>query len=174
VSTPSTDVRRAPEPDGPDRPSAPQRRPKPAGGSFTGRALILALVAATLLVTLAVPVRAWFAQRAEIAGLRSDVAEAQERVAALEVEKERWEDPAFVAAEARRRLHFVLPGEVGYVTLGSEESLTADGQPVGPDQPWYSALWGAVQEVDETDAIPADAGTAGPSRSGTVDTGDGE
>ena len=90
------------------------------------------------------------------------------------IEKQRWEDPAFVAAEARRRLHFVLPGEVGYVTLGSEESLTADGQPVGPDQPWYSALWGAVQEVDDSDASPADSDTAGLSRSGTPAPGDGE
>ena len=173
MSTPSTDVRRAPEPDSPERPSAPPRRPKPAGGSFTGRALVLALVAATLLVTLAVPVRSWFAQRAEIAGLRSDVAEAQDRVAALEVQKERWEDPAFVAAEARRRLHFVLPGEVGYVTLGSEESLTADGEPAGPDQPWYSALWGAVREVDTTDAA-ADTGEAGDRPRGGRNAGDGE
>ena len=173
MSTPSTDVRRTPEPDGPERPSAPPRRPKPAGGSFTGRALVLALVAATLLVSLAVPVRSWFAQRAEIAGLRSDVAEAQERVAALEVQKERWEDPAFVAAEARRRLHFVLPGEVGYVTLGSEESLTADGEPTGPDQPGYSALWGAVQEVDKAEAA-ADPGTTGDRPGGGRTAGDGE
>ena len=109
---------------------------------------MLALVAATLLVTLAVPVRSWFAQRAEIAGLRSDVEAARERVAALEVQKERWEDPAFVAAEARRRLHFVLPGEVGFVTLGSEASITGEQGVAAPDQPWYTTLWGALQEAD--------------------------
>lgn len=147
MSTPTTDVRRPSSPDGPARPPASPRRPP--GGSFTSRALILALVAGTLVVSLAVPVRSWFAQRAEIADLRTSVAEAQERVAALELQKERWEDPAFVAAEARRRLHFVLPGEVGFVTLGSEQSLTSEGETTGPDQPWYSALWSAVQEVDD-------------------------
>ncbi len=123
---------------------------EPSRGSFTGRAFVLALVAATLLLTLAVPVRTWFSQRATIAGLRADVAAAGDRVASLQVEKQRWEDPAFVAAEARRRLHFVLPGEVGYVTIG------ADGAPVAqaadqqlPTDPWYASLWGALQEADD-------------------------
>ena len=127
--------------------AAPPGPPKRA--SFTGRALVLALVAATLLLTLAVPVRAWFAQRAEIAGLRADVDAARERVAALELQKQRWEDPAFVAAEARRRLHFVLPGEVGYVTLGSAESIAAEAADAAPADPWYASLWGALQEADD-------------------------
>jgi len=117
--------------------------------SLTGRALILALVAVTLFLTLAGPVRTWFAQRAEIAELRADVEATRERVAALQIEQERWDDPAFIAAEARRRLHFVLPGEVGYVTLGmetAEEELAAAA--AAADQEWYSTLWSAVREAD--------------------------
>jgi hypothetical protein len=117
------------------------------------------VVAATLLLTLAVPVRAWFAQRSEIAGLRADVESARERVAALEVEKQRWDDPAFVAAEARRRLHFVLPGEVGYVTLGAQSATGADAAEQGPQAPWYSSLWGALRAADADAA--ADAAPAG-------------
>ena len=129
--------------------------PTSKGPSFTGRALILAVVAATLLLTLAVPVRGWFAQRAQIAGLRADVDSARERVAALEVEAQRWDDPAFVAAEARRRLHFVLPGEVGFVTLGSAVAADgADGE-AGSQTPWYSSLWSALQEADADVAKPA-------------------
>lgn len=125
------------------------RSPRRRGGSLTGRALILALVAITLFVALVVPVRTWFAQRAEIAQLRADVEAVRDRVAELQLQKERWEDPAFVAAEARRRLHFVLPGEIGYVTLGSQsaEELAAE-QAAANAAPWYSALWGAMKEVD--------------------------
>ncbi len=131
------------------RPEQVLSGPQPAKGpSFTGRALILAVVAATLLLTLAVPVRSWFAQRAEIAGLRADVDAARERVAALEVETQRWDDPAFVAAEARRRLHFVLPGEVGFVTLGSGAAAAGDAAQDGPQTPWYASLWGALREAD--------------------------
>jgi cell division protein FtsB len=144
VSTSGTDARPAPAEVRPPGPPAP-----PKSGSFTGRALILALVAATLLLTLAVPVRAWFAQRAEIAGLRADVESARSRVAALEIQKQRWEDPAFVAAEARRRLHFVLPGEVGFVTLGSEASIAAEASDAGPTGPWYASLWDSLQEADD-------------------------
>lgn len=122
-------------------------------GSFTGRAFILVLVLAAVGVLLAVPVRNWFGQRAEIAELQAQIAVGKDRVAALQLEQRRWQDPAFVAAEARRRLHFVMPGEIGYVALG------ADGRPAAEtiselaqqeDPSWYAKLWGAVQEADDS------------------------
>jgi hypothetical protein len=110
---------------------------------------MLVLVIVTLLVTLSVPARAWFAQRSQIATLRADVETTQQRVSDLQVQQERWQDPAFVAAEARRRLHFVLPGEVGYVTLGSKAAQVQAGEPGAASAPWYSSLWGALQEADD-------------------------
>jgi cell division protein FtsB len=121
----------------------------PSRGSFTRRALVLAVIAGALVFTLAVPVRAWLAQRAQIAALRTDVDAAQARVADLQVEKQRWEDPAFVAAEARRRLHFVLPGEVGYVTLGAGAAESAAKADAASEEPWFTTLWGAVQQADD-------------------------
>lgn len=134
---------------GPPAPPPGPPRPSKQGSSITGRALILALVAVTLFLSLTVPVRQWFAQRAEIAQLRADVEAARDRVAALQLEKLRWDDPAFVAAEARRRLHFVLPGEVGYVALGTEKTQEEIAAEAAGDQPWYSTLWGAVRAADE-------------------------
>lgn len=134
--------------------TAPRNR-----GSLTGRAVILALVMAALVLMLAMPIRAWMAQRAEIAGLQADVDAARARVAQLQILKERWNDPAFIAAEARRRLHFVLPGEIGYTTLG------ADGKPIVETMAaaealakmsWVDKLWGALQEADDA-ADPAAA-----------------
>ncbi|MBI1351953.1 MAG: septum formation initiator family protein [Actinomycetales bacterium] len=138
-------------------PSAASRPPEPrrSGGSFTSRALILAVVIGTLLLALAVPVRSWFGQRAQIATLRADVEAAQQRVADLETQKQRWDDPNFVAAEARRRLHFVLPGEIGYVTLGTEQQVLAADGATGPGEPWYSALWGAVRAADSPPPAPS-------------------
>ena len=132
-------------------------------GSLTSRALVLAAVAILLGVTLAVPVRSWLAQRAEIASLQADVEAARARVVSLTIEKERWQDPAFIAAEARRRLHFVLPGEVGYTTLGADgrpivESVAAEQQLAR--MPWTERLWVAVQEADDA-AEPATSQPAG-------------
>ena len=115
----------------------------------TGRVVALVVVLAALAVTLAIPVRAWLTQRAEIAALEADVAAAQIRVADLQQELEDWNDPAFVIAQARSRLHFVFPGEVGYVVLGS------DDRPVTPDTtaaqrpvPWYEQLWESTRQAD--------------------------
>ena len=119
--------------------------------ALTGRAAILILVLAALVVTLAIPLRAWLAQQSEIAALEADVASARERVADLEQELEDWEDPAFVIAQARSRLHFVFPGEVGYVVLGEDDRpiVPTDDAPVD-ESPWYSRLWESTRQADRS------------------------
>jgi len=103
-----------------------------------------------LLVSAGLPLREYLAQRGEISALEVEQADARDRVAELEAEKERLQDPAYIAAEARRRLHFVLPGETAYVVLAQDEAVaeSQDGGPAGEDAPWYSQLWGSVQEAD--------------------------
>ncbi len=115
---------------------------------------MLALVATVLLVSMAVPVRAWLAQRAQIADLRAQVTAAADRVAALQVEKQRWDDPSFVAAQARDRLHFVLPGEVGYVAVGAQTPADAAAAQEAAGQPWYSTLWDGLQKADDNASTP--------------------
>jgi cell division protein FtsB len=125
---------------------APRRR-----GSQTGRAAILTVVAAILVATLAVPVRAWFNQRDEIASLEADVAAARSLTENLRIEKERWADPAFIAAQARSRLHFVKPGEIGYTTIGTEdlpEELAPAPVVEAAPQLWFERLWSATSEAD--------------------------
>lgn len=110
---------------------------------------------AALAVTLAIPVRAWLSQRAEIAALESDVAAAKVRVADLQLQVEDWNDPAFVIAQARSRLHFVFPGEVGYVVLGSDDRpVAADPRPESRETPWYSMLWDSTRQADQA-TVPA-------------------
>ncbi len=129
---------------------APKQR-----GSLTGRAAVLALVFGLLVLTLAVPVRSWFAQRAEISGLEASVPAARERVAELQILQERWADPAFVVAEARRRLHFVMPGEVGYTTTGAA-GLPAEAALVGVRAgTWYDKIWIAVEQADQLAPVTA-------------------
>ena len=121
-------------------------------GSLTGRALALLVTVVLLGVILAVPVRNWFGQRAEILALEAQIEVAQENVDGLQLEQQRWADPAYIAAEARRRLHFVMPGEIAYVALGADgrpaaETISAEAAEVEPN--WYSMLWGALIEADD-------------------------
>lgn len=104
-------------------------------------------------VILAVPVRNYFGQRAEIAALEAQIQVTQENVDRLQLEQQRWEDPAYIAAEARRRLHFVMPGEIGYVALGADgrpAAETISEQAVEGDPNWYDKLWGALVEADDS------------------------
>lgn len=119
--------------------------------TLTGRAAILVLVLAALVVTLAIPLRAWMSQQAEIAALEADVAQSRERVESLRAELKDWEDPAFVIAQARSRLHFVFPGEVGYVVLGEDDRpIVPDEERAADQAPWYSRLWDSTLQADRS------------------------
>ena len=106
-----------------------------------------------LLVTVALPLRAFLEQRQYIGELRDTVSAQQERVAALEALKTRWQDPAYVMAQARERLHYVLPGETQYVVL-EPEAKAVPGVVMGAtpaqavaalERPWFSRLWSSVE-----------------------------
>ncbi|MEX2291338.1 MAG: septum formation initiator family protein [Mycobacteriales bacterium] len=130
----------------------------PRRSALTPRAAILALLVCGLLVSAALPLREYLAQRGQIGELEQSQAAARERIAALEAERRRLEDPAYIAAEARRRLNFVLPGETAYVVLAPEELPLEqpDGAGAkGAGAPWYSQLWGSVQAADRPAPSPA-------------------
>lgn len=129
------------------------------GGSLTSRALILIAVFALLVLALSVPVRGWLSQRAEVTALRADIAASSERIAELQTELDRWSDPAFISTEARRRLHFVLPGEIGYVTISNDgrpaEAVLSDAAAAAP-RGWHAVLWESIEQADGP-ALPTQA-----------------
>jgi len=129
--------------------SRPDPARRSAGPSVTGRAFILGAVGVTLLISLAVPVRTWFGQRAQVASLHTELEAAQQRVDELKIQAARWNDPSFVAAQARTRLRFVLPGEVGYVALGLPDDVAAAQAAQAPPAPWYSSLWSSLKQADQ-------------------------
>ena len=67
--------------------------------------------------TLAPQVQLWFEQRQAIADLQSQVQARKDAVKEMQVQRNRWNDPAFVRAQARNRLFYVMPGEVSYVVM---------------------------------------------------------
>ena len=83
--------------------------------------------------------------RSRAAASSSTRSPAAARVELLVAERRRLDDPAYIAAEARRRLHFVMPGETAYVVIPPEPA--AEEAP-GGDAPWYAQLWDSVAEAD--------------------------
>lgn len=117
--------------------------------NLTGRAAMLALVVCLLAISLAYPLREYLSQRGEIGDYRTTVAEQERRVADLQRQQNRWNDPAYVEAQARERLHYVMPGETSYVVLESQEEHSTDGVvQAAPEEvarsPWFTDLWHSV------------------------------
>jgi cell division protein FtsB len=116
----------------------------PRRTTLTTRATLLAVVICVLVLTLAYPLRLYLQQQAENAALAKQNAAAQARVDALKAEVAKDGDDAWVPDEARRRLHYVLPGEKTYVMPVAPSPSPAAGNGRGrsrPDEAWYSQLW---------------------------------
>ncbi|MEI6229995.1 MAG: septum formation initiator family protein [Actinomycetes bacterium] len=118
--------------------------------SLTGRAIALVGVVSLLVVTLAVPVRELIHQRQQIAALQAQNAVVQAQVDDLTLEADRLKDPAYVTSLIRERLHYLLPGEVGYVVLDPTEApAPASAGAAKPKQPWFTSMWSSIQKVDQ-------------------------
>ncbi|MEU5691639.1 septum formation initiator family protein [Actinosynnema sp. NPDC020468] len=141
------------------RPKArPQSRARTRAGAGTGgafgmtgtrRAALLAMVVCALALSIAVPLRTYLAQREELRQTTSSQETLRAEVGQLEQRKQQLADPAQVEAEARRRLHYVRPGETPYVVQlpGDAEREQDDRKPAAQpatDKAWYEQLWTSV------------------------------
>ena len=83
-------------------------------GFTARRAAILAAVVCVLTLTIAGPVRTYFAQRTEMNSWPPPSPQLRAQIADLEQQKGKLADPVYIAAQARERLGFVMPGDIPY------------------------------------------------------------
>jgi cell division protein FtsB len=150
---------------------------------LTGRAAVLVLVVCALLVSYASSFKAHLEQRSHIHALQRSIADSQRDIAALEREKQRWKDPAYVEAQARARFAFGFPGEIGYQVLDddgkpldADSTLDSPSRPTGDGRPeWWqstlSSLDAAEKPQRSTPSRPSVI-KAPPGDALTSDTGD--
>lgn len=134
------------------RSDSPPRSRRPLGG-LNARAVSALIVLAVAALGVAEPVRTLVAQRAEIGRLEAENDARAQSIADLEARQRRLQDPDYVARLARERLHFVMPGEVGFVVLEPGEEDEA-GVPLTVEQsagrgPWWNRLWQGVRLADD-------------------------
>ena len=124
------------------------RRPR-----LTGRAAVLVLVVAVLTVSYGSSLKAYLQQRSQIADLKVQIAERESNIDALEREKRRWDDPAYVQAQARARFGYLMPGETSYVVLDENgDPLETTATLNDPDQvvkveptAWWTTAWASME-----------------------------
>ena len=85
-------------------------------------------------MALAYPIRQYVSQRGEVADLQRQREQARERVEQLRDLKARWQDDAYAEQRIRERLHYVMPGETGYIVIDPDaaKKTRADQDGGGP------------------------------------------
>ncbi|AZG45089.1 septum formation initiator family protein [Gordonia insulae] len=111
------------------------------------RAIVLALVVSVVALTLAMPVRTYFSQRAEFDQLRASNDRLRTEVTDYQQKVNEQGDPAYIEAKARERLQFVRPGEKALVMMFPGDDARAAAQKQAEQRarnPWYGNLWESV------------------------------
>jgi cell division protein FtsB len=121
-------------------------------GSAARRAAILAVVVCVLTLTIAGPVRTYFSQRTEMRQLSDAQAQLRSQITDLEQQKVKLGDPAYIAAQARERLGFVMPGDIPYQVQLPAGDVPVAVPGVGPAKlpsglPWYTSLWHTIADA---------------------------
>lgn len=144
----------------------------------TVRSLVIAVVVLLAVVLLLPTLRAYVNQTGELRALRAEVAAAEAERDDLQVQLGRLDDEAYVIAQARDRLSYVMPGERAWRVIDPDTVVDdldpetgrkiTDG-PVGVEgndgAPWYTSLWRSVQLAGEQPApgdSPVEQGSDGP------------
>ena len=118
--------------------------------------LLMVFLAVLLIPTL----RGYLQQRSQIDALNDQVTRQQQTVNNLQRERNRWNDPNYVAQQARERLGFAKPGERAYIVIDDQgkKQQVEDGTGVrndkaGQARPWYGQLWGSVVSSGEAPKV---------------------
>lgn len=146
------------------RPGPPSRTPREPravdvrgwlGGIRLSGFMMIMLGLVVLAAFVLVPsVGTYLDQRQQIIALESAVAVSRDEVAALEAERDRWQDPAYIMTQARERLYYVRPGEVVYlvdndldpIDVPHEQAVvSADIEEAAPD--WMGQALRSVTEA---------------------------
>lgn len=141
------------------KPSGPQRKRL----AFTRRALVLLVLVIMLAGSYVGSLRTLLMQQQQRAVAERQINDHTARVAQLESELQRWRDPAFVKTQARARLGWVMPGEVGYRVIGTDgkvmsEILTVEGvggySEPSAGIPWWEIVGRSISTADQPDVEP--------------------
>jgi cell division protein FtsL len=135
-----------------------RKRPK-----VTGKAIVLVLVCAVLVLSFASSLQAYLQQRRSIDAVKERIAAQQKAIESLETEKARWKDPAYIEQQARQRFGYVMPGETSYVALDQDgERIQPNGELSDPatvgehdSVAWWSTVWDSVELAGDPPSEPS-------------------
>ena len=144
------------------------------GLDVSTRFVVVLTVAAILSVMLVPSLYQWWQQERELAQIKAQVAQQQQKNADMQRQLDLWNDPDYISTQARERLGYVRPGETQYTVVDpgpqyQDSALAAAAASTGPARPWVQQLAILVGKADQppnTTPIPS----ADTSQSGQATT----
>ncbi|WP_143095084.1 FtsB family cell division protein [Mycetocola miduiensis] len=132
------------------------------GIRFSGFGLLMMSLLVLGIVVIAPNLKAYIEQRQQIAQLEASVAESEDEIERLSVERERWNDSTYVMTQARDRLFYVNPGEVSFIVLNDVDSalLGKDEAPVSTELTATKVNWAESMLASLVTAGLTDVSTA--------------
>lgn len=109
-----------------------------------------------LVVVLASPFQTYLSRRASVAASERQQQQLNAQLAELRHQSEQWQDPAFVARQARLRLQYIRPGDTLYTVLDAHGNPIEAPAPAAAEKvrtvehrpSWNSLLWSSVHDTD--------------------------
>ncbi|BDZ49631.1 hypothetical protein GCM10025867_18720 [Frondihabitans sucicola] len=130
------------------------------GMRFSGFSLLMLVIIVLFVVILAPSLRTLIQQQQQISSLQSAVDKQKSDVNALKDDVARWNDPAYIEAQARDRLLYVYPGEYSYLVMNADKASTTPTTSSGaaiskkiqtPKVDWVGAMMSSVLDAGLTD-----------------------
>lgn len=105
-----------------------------------------------VIVLIGSPLQKYFAQRAQINALQTQVSANRAALEEARKELEQWNDPNYIKSQARARLHYVLPGERQYILtnkidLEGKDNSNQVAANIPTGVPWYNRLIATITEA---------------------------
>jgi cell division protein FtsB len=99
-------------------------------------------------------------QRRNVADLEEVVRQKQLAIDDIEKQRARWEDPAYIRAQARERLFYVMPGDISFIVISDvpiiEQPAEKPSTAVQSTQSdWVRGLFNSVMVAGLSEATPA-------------------
>lgn len=129
--------------------------------------MVLGVVALLAFVLVYPTLHSYLAEKTAVDALRAKVVAAQSTNDDLTADLARWDDPAYITAQARERLSFVMPGETAWRVVDPQtvpgeapDPATTPETAVAPSAPWYATVWQSVQGADRASGDASSSDTA--------------
>lgn len=94
--------------------------------NLDAQAITLAILAIVAIFSIAPELQIWYTQQVQIADLKAENEATRNSLATMKDDLKRWDDPAYVRAQARNRLFYVMPGEISFLVMDADKVNAAD------------------------------------------------